>query len=252
MTVLFIALLLIISIFMLIFKRRKISMVILLVVLICYCVVGNGLFPSILLNQLQIPFVDLPEPKWKNQNAIVLLGAGTVRIPTSGQINPTVMSYSRIYKTASLYLSCVKNHTCTIIVSGGDALGTGKSEAVVYRDALIQLGINNSDIKLEDKSMNTYKNAQFTSAILKQGQFDQIVIVTSGTHLKRSLLYFSHFGIKAEPALADYLTPIMTILPLGYNFAMADFAIHEYLGIARFHIYQFLGWNNSVSSPGAL
>ncbi len=224
----------------------------LLVVIICYFLVGSGLFPSVLLTQLQIPFVDLPEPEWKNQNAIVLLGAGALTLPKSAQIIPTVMAYSRIYKTASLYLSCIKKHKCTIIVSGGDALGTGKSEAMVYRDALIQLGINGSDVKLENNSMNTFKNAQFTSAILKQDHFDQIVLVTSGIHLKRSLLYFSHFGIQATPALADYLAPIISILPIGYNFAVTDFAIHEYEGLARFYIYQFFGWNSNASSPGAL
>lgn len=250
MTVLFIAILFIISIFMLILKKKKIGMGILLVAVICYFIVGSGLFPSILLNQLQAPFIDLPNPEWKSQNAIVLLGAGTVKLPKSVQINPTIMAYSRIYKTASLYLGCIKNHKCTVVVSGGDALSTGKSEAVVYRDALIQLGVSHSDIKLEDRSMNTYKNAEFTSAILKQGQFNYIVLVTSGIHLRRSLLYFSHFGVEAAPILADYLAPIITILPLGYNLAMADFAIHEYLGLARFYIYQFLGWNYSASRPG--
>jgi len=252
MTALFIAILLILSISLLIFKRRVIGIGILLVAISCYFIVGSGWLPSLLFSQLQTPFVNLPEPEWKNHNAIVLLGAGAVKLPQSAQINPTMMAYSRIYKTASLYLSCIKQHKCTIIVSGGDALHTGKSEAEVYRDALIQLGINNADIQLENKSMNTYKNAQFTSTILKQGQFDQVVLVTSGFHLKRSLLYFSHFGIEPKPALADYLTAIMTLLPIGYNFALADFAIHEYLGCAQFYLYQFLGWNRNPSIPGAI
>jgi uncharacterized SAM-binding protein YcdF (DUF218 family) len=222
----------------------------LLLALSCFLLIGTGFLPSIFLKQLQISFVDLPEPQWKRQNAIVLLGAGTVKLPIINAINPTVMGYSRIYKAATLYLSCVKNHTCIILISGGDTINAGKSEAMVYREALIKLGINNADIKLEANSMNTYKNAEFTSAILEKSKFDQVVLVTSGIHLRRSLLYFSHFGVKAIPAPSDYLAPQITILPLGYNFAITDFAVHEYLGITRFHIYQFLGFNQSSSTAG--
>jgi hypothetical protein len=33
----------------------------------------------------------------------------------------------------------------------------------------------------------------------------------------------------------------------GYNFAIADLAVHEYAGILRYYIYNLLGWNPRVS-----
>ncbi len=247
----FILILLIMVIILLLIKHIKTAIATLMFTIICFLLIGNGFIPSILLKHLQTSFVDLPKPQWGNQNAIILLGAGAIKLPVTNAVNPTIMAYSRINEAAHLYLDCVKNHTkCTIIISGGDALKTGKSEAIVYRDVLLGLGINNSDIELEPRSMNTYKNAEFTSAILKKNLFNQVILVTSGIHLKRALLYFSHFGINAKPALADYLTPQFAVIPIGYNFAVTDFAIHEYLGIVRFHIYNFLGWNKDVSTAG--
>ena len=40
--------------------------------------------------------------------------------------------------------------------------------------------------------------------------------------------------------------------PLSYNFLLADLAIHEYVGVLRYSVYQFMGWNVSAERPGSL
>ena len=76
--------------------------------------------------------------------------------------------------------------------------------------------------------------------------------MTSGLHLKRSLLYFSHFGMGCLGAPADEWQPRRSWLPLAYNLALTDFAIHEHVGILRFKVYNALGWNVKVpEGPGA-
>lgn len=242
---------LMVAAFLLTFKHKKTGITTLGFALIIFFATGTGWIPSLLLSSLQTSYVNLPLPQWKKQNAIILLGAGTIKLPVSHTVNPTIMAYSRINETAQLYHACVKTRNrCTIVLSGGDAAHTGQSEALVYQAALIHLGIKPIDIIQEPNSMNTYKNAEFTSAILKKEPFDQVILVTSGIHLKRALLYFSHFGVYAKPAMADYLTSPITFIPLGYNLALGDFAVHEYIGIARFHMYNFLHWNKEVVSAG--
>lgn len=248
MATLLIAILIIIAIGLTYFKCYRTSVATLMTILVLVIAIGNGFIPSLLLKHLQSSFVDLPEPNWKNKNVIVLLGAGALKLPATHRWQPTIMAYSRINAAAQLYLACIKDHKqCTIIVSGGDALKVGKSEAEVYEKTLLDLGVKASDIILEANSMNTFQNAQFTSAILKKMNFDQVILVTSGIHLRRSLRYFSHFAITATPALADYLTAPITVIPIGYNFAMTDFAVHEYLGIVRNVVYSYLGWNTVVT-----
>jgi hypothetical protein len=51
-------------------------------------------------------------------------------------------------------------------------------------------------------------------------------------------------GCGPVPALAS---PI----PLAYNFALADLAVHEYTGILRYYVYQQLGWNVTAHAAGS-
>ncbi|WP_050009272.1 ElyC/SanA/YdcF family protein [Candidatus Glomeribacter gigasporarum] len=114
------------------------------------------------------------------------------------------------------------------------------------------LGVAASELLLETKSMNTYQNAQFSRALLEQLHPDRIALVTSGFHIRRSLLYFAHFGIDASGIRADFLRPFRSLFPISYNFTVTDLALKEYLGVARYHLYNALGWNIRAVRPGAL
>ncbi len=77
-------------------------------------------------------------------------------------------------------------------------------------------------------------------------------LVSSGIHLRRSVLYFTHFGVAAQPVRADYVSAMMSPIPLSYNFLVADLALHEYAGVVRYFVYQRMGWNVRAKRPGAL
>jgi uncharacterized SAM-binding protein YcdF (DUF218 family) len=209
--------------------------------------IGSGLIATFLLGRLE-SYPPLLKPVWEKQNAIVILGGGTVKVANTNLILPTSLSYSRLYEGARLYFSCKKSaNKCTLIVSGGDALATGKTEADVYKQELQKLNIDVADIIAESKSMNTFKNAQYTSVILKNGEYDHTFLVTSGMHLKRAMSLFSYFGINAIPAPSDYTSKKISFLPKGYHFAVTDLVLHETLGMEKLPIYNFFGWNRQVS-----
>ena len=245
MTVLFIALLLIAIICFLALRYYKTSLFMIAFTLIFLLVVGCGLFSIFLLTNLESSYAPLDQPVWEKNNAIVVLGGGNILLKNN-TVKPFFVSYSRIYEAARLYSLCRKTHSeCKVIISGGDPRGLGKSEALVYSQELLGVGVKASDIILESHSNNTFENAKFTSAILKsQGVHYKVFLVTSGIHMKRSLLYFSHFAVHATPAIADYITPSISIIPTGYNFAIANFTLHEYLGIIRLYVYNYFGWND--------
>jgi uncharacterized SAM-binding protein YcdF (DUF218 family) len=156
-------------------------------------------------------------------------------------------------KTLELYLQCKRNgKACTVIVSGGDPAKLGVSEAKVYGAVLTKVGLDPGDLVIEGRSLNTWQNAQFCAAWLNDHPQDQVVLVTSGLHLRRSILYFSHFGVHALPARADYVRAAMSPLPVTYNFLLMDLALHEYAGLVRYRVYEMLGWNIRARNPGAL
>lgn len=110
--------------------------------------------------------------------------------------------------------------------------------------------MNAADIVLEPNSMNTWPNDQLTSGLLKKLDAGEVVLVSSDFHLQRGALYFEHFDVQAKPVSADYLAAMTSLLPLAYNFAVADLALHEYAGIVRYDIYNALGWNAARTAPG--
>ena len=225
------------------FRRRKTTAIMISVTLIAFEAVGSGWIPSLFLGSLQSTSTG-ETPDWGERNVIIVLGDGTVRLPGRSIVTPSALAYSRILEAVRLYsLAKKSNHQCNVLISGGDASGTGMTEADVYRAEMVQLGVVDSDILLERRSMNTFQNAEFTSSILREQQFDKLFLITSGLHLRRALLYFGYFSIYPTPCAADYVVPPISILPTGYNFAIADLAAHEFIGILRYYVYNLLGWN---------
>jgi uncharacterized SAM-binding protein YcdF (DUF218 family) len=232
-------------------KWRRTGHALLGVSVILFIVVGCGPLPSWVLGRLQSSYAGTQAIEWKPRNAIVLLGAGTERAKGAETVEPGMFSYGRIVKATELYNACRHaGETCKLVVTGGDPRDNGTSEAAVYRDTLERLGVNAADIVLEPNSMNTWQNAQFTSGLLKKLDADQVVLVSSGFHLRRGALYFAHFGVDAKLVSADHLAAVPSLLPLAYNFAVADLALHEYVGIIRYDIFDALGWNAARTAPG--
>lgn len=236
-------LLLLVAGLLLLWRRRRRSGTVLTVLALAWLgFAGCGPLTGMLLGNLQSGFA--PDvAHWGQRNAIILLGAGTVRTG-AGAIEPSLYANGRILEAAQLYRSCkATGAECKVEVSGGDAMKLKKAEADVYALTLDRLGVPRQDMILESRSMNTFQNAQFSRPLLAAYGADKVVLVSSAVHLKRSVLYFSHFGIRAEPVRGDYVTARYDWLPSSENIFFADFALHEYVGVARYHLYNALGWN---------
>jgi uncharacterized SAM-binding protein YcdF (DUF218 family) len=249
---------------------RKTARVVAIVAAALFFGVGCGPIPAFLLTDLQSGYSATGTVREAGATAIILLGNGTERVAaTSGRTPAAVavpvpapdqaavevapLAYGRLVKAVELYRACrLKNSHCTIVVTGGDPQHHGASEAAVYSARLQQLGVEPTDILTESRSLNTWQNAQYTATVLSAHPADQLFLVTSGIHLRRSLLYFGHFGIRGRPVRADFVSAMLSPIPLSYNFLLADLAIHEYVGVLRYSVYQFMGWNVAAERPGSL
>jgi uncharacterized SAM-binding protein YcdF (DUF218 family) len=222
-------------------RRRGASTVVVLAVAWLFFA-GCGPFTAFVLGNLQSGFA--PDVSgWGHKNAIILLGAGTVRTG-AGAVEPSLYADGRILRAAELYRSCkATGADCKVEVSGGDAMRTGMAEADTYAITLDRLGVPRADMLLEARSMNTFQNAQNSQPLLKTYGADKVVLVSSAIHLKRAVLYFAHFGIRTEPVRGDYVAARYDWLPTAENLFFADFALHEYVGVWRYHVYNALGWN---------
>jgi uncharacterized SAM-binding protein YcdF (DUF218 family) len=234
-------------------KHRRSARAVFLLGAILFFAVGCGLVPAVALEDLQTGYVAEPVQPWQPRTAIVVLGAGTERVADTRAVEVLALAYGRVVKALELYLQCRHaGKVCRVIVSGGDPRGFGASEAKVYGAVLVRIGVDPTDLVLEGRSLNTWQNARFSAAWLNDHPQDEVLLVTSGLHLRRSILYFSHFGIRALPVRADYVAAVVSPFPQAYNFLLMDLALHEYTGLLRYRVYELLGWNIKAQHPGAV
>jgi uncharacterized SAM-binding protein YcdF (DUF218 family) len=211
--------------------------------------IGCGALPRLLSSSLQYRYDVDPPIAWTQRNAIVVLAAGTA-VVDGHALQPSYFVNGRLLRAAQLYHACkTAGGDCHVLVSGGDSQDHGEAEAVVCGRALRALGIPDADISLEARSMSTWQNAQFSRAMLVSYAPRHIVLVTSGIHLRRSLLYFAHFGIEPQPVAGDWVNARREVVPDSWNFMLMDAALHEYLGILRYRVYNLMGWNAPKAPP---
>jgi uncharacterized SAM-binding protein YcdF (DUF218 family) len=214
---------------------------------------GSGPLPEALLRNLQSQYATPQVPVWQPRSVIIVLGGGAQGVPGPGTVEVPLTAYGRVFRGLQLYLECKHaGKVCVVLISGGDPVQIGVSEAQVYAAALESAGVDRADLAIEGRSLNTWQNAQYCADWLAAHPQDLVVLVTSGFHLRRSALYFSHFGIRATAVRADYVTISGSLVPRSYNFLLMDLALHEYAGLWRYRIYNLLGWNITAAAPRGL
>lgn len=221
-------------------KNLRIGVGFFAVVLIIF--IGNGFLGKLTSGYLQKNYVNTIVNKNKtSQNpVIVVLGGGVVDFDNTEKLH--TMSYSRLVTAYQLYHEYKKNNLpCKIVVSGK---GRGqKSEAELFSENFKKMGVSETDLIKEDKSMNTYENAKYSSKILKQMAPSDVYLVTSGFHMKRSVALFKTFGLDPVPQASDFIDTEITLFPNSYNAAFTFVMLKEVLGIWQVQLYNSLGLN---------
>lgn len=125
---------------------------------------------------------------------IVVLGSKFM----SRRIPPIMMS--RLEKTVQVYHEL--GGRPQIIVSGGKSAVSRIEESGRMRQYLLDHGIPDSDIIVENKSENTAQNLEYSSITIKhhwkESSLPQIVVVTSEFHIPRVQQYASRLGLAAN------------------------------------------------------
>jgi len=201
---------------------------------------GNGLIPALLVYKLEkeVP-ATLQEKELYNHHAMVILGGGISISPFKTE--PSISGYSRIMKAITVYNQAKKlGLHYTIFISGGVTSSQPTSEAAAYKQQLTAAGIPAEQIITEGKSKNTFENAQFTTPLLQQHKFTSALLITSATHMPRSVKCFEHFGMHVKPVAANFLWPHIHWFPRSYNIAITSIAFHELVGLYQLDIFRWL------------
>jgi uncharacterized SAM-binding protein YcdF (DUF218 family) len=117
-----------------------------------------------------------------------------------------------------------------------------------------QLGVPRQAMVLETASWDTSDQARILSAKLGQTPF---ALVTSASHMPRSLLLFKAHGSNPISAPCDFTKFAGTgkgftlFVPQAWGLSLSERAVYEYLGMLYFELRSVLGLEGTVSlSPG--
>jgi uncharacterized SAM-binding protein YcdF (DUF218 family) len=155
---------------------------------------------------------------------IVVLGGGYATFPTvPATLRLEGSTLERLVEGVRLYrmLGGAK-----LIVSGGPTYD-GVPQADVLADAAVSLGVPRGDVVLESTSVDTQDEAKLIKEIVHD---DQIILVTSAVHMRRSMGLFRKQGMAPVAAPAGYW-PGGSMLPGAANLVRAEHADHEYVGM---------------------
>jgi uncharacterized SAM-binding protein YcdF (DUF218 family) len=101
----------------------------------------------------------------------------------------------------------------------------------------VNLGVPPQAILLEDKSTRTYENALETAEMMKENNLTTALLVTSASHMKRSMLSFEHAGIKVFAAPVEPVE--MYVYDSMERLLFFRAVMREYAGLV---MYKVRGW----------
>lgn len=126
-----------------------------------------------------------------------------------------------------------KNPGSKLIISGGSG-EVLHPEAKVMADVAKAIGIDEDVIITESDSKDTKDQAHFIKLIVDDSQF---ILVTSASHMPRSMALFKKLGMEPIPAPTKHLATkrkwlsLGTFCPSASSLRNSEIAVHEYLGI---------------------
>ncbi|AIQ13730.1 YdcF family protein [Paenibacillus durus] len=194
----FVVLLALLALWLLWKKQRGPAVVLLSVTLLLY-LASVPLIANPLMRSLESRYA---QPERVQGDCLVVLGGGA----TTG--TPDIDGEGSLGGSAANRLvTAVRLHRLTglpVLFSGGQVFADSGNEGDIARRQLLGLGVDERSILIENRSLNTEQNAEFTAALMKEHGLSRPVLVTSAFHMPRAVAEFRQTGMKVQPYPTDY------------------------------------------------
>lgn len=178
--------------------------------------------------------------------AIIVL---TGNITNAGPVGwlPSKESYQRL--AVGYELQRLLGGRVPVIVSGGHTHGVqAPSEARVTADFFAATRAQITPTELEETSTDTYESAMQLAPVLAKREARDVFLVTSDTHMARSLATFRARGVDAVPfpalTVLDSAMGVQGMLPSVAGLKMTSDALYEIYGIVAYLISGRIGWSD--------
>ncbi len=233
-------------------KKRKLQKGLILFALIILFISGNQYPSAFVIRSLESRYP--PYSGTDRAPIIVVMGGGTDSNEYPRQMVELSGAADRIYYGAKLW----KEGRGDYLLFGGAYYellsGEKGSIAADMKTIALSLGVPEEKILLQEKSLNSYEEAIEDALILKEKGVDEIILVTSATHMARAVGVFEKQNIRVIPAPTDYSYSDQDwknllkldwkrfytyIIPEASNMRSLETGLKEYIGIL---VYRLRGW----------
>ncbi|MBL7812159.1 MAG: YdcF family protein [Bacteroidetes bacterium] len=201
-------------------RRRKRILIILTVMLF---LVSN----KVLVNEMARAWETEPPQTHAAFPAMAIVLGGYAEEDTDRNRVQMSEAADRLYSAVILYrLGSIQK----ILLSGGSVSLTGKvkPESDIVKPYLIQLGVDSTDILVENRSRNTMENAEYSASLPGVEKNKPVLLITSAFHMRRAFATFKKAGFKPVP------WPVHFISDKGRHYTFADWILPSSEALFRF------------------
>ena len=225
-------------------KKRRLALKFLIFAFAILLVAGNKYTATAFARTLEWQYP--PLAKGTTADVIVVLGGGTEPAVEPRSMVEVNAAADRVLFGIKLYQ---EKAAPILLLSGGDIDFIDDSPSTPADDmaALMEmLGIPREAMIIQNASLNTQQDAEYSCELIKQNGFDEVILVTSAFHMPRSVALFEKQGCLVNPAPVDFsitqqswenLTHptiaefILDLLPSYSHISTVTKTMKEYFGI---------------------
>jgi uncharacterized SAM-binding protein YcdF (DUF218 family) len=184
----------------------------------------------------RFPAVTTPPEK---VDGIVVLGGAIDDITSRDRNTPTLNSWAN--RITTLMILARRYPQAKLVYTGGSgAIEQGVSnESEFARILFDQLGLPADRITFEDTSRTTWENGVNTYALVRPKPGERWILLTSASHLPRSVGVFRRLGWNITPWPVGYQSRDRVSVyaqSLGHKLDVLDWAVHEWFGLTAYYL----------------
>jgi uncharacterized SAM-binding protein YcdF (DUF218 family) len=202
---------------------------------------SNGTIANELIIWWELPATPYNEVR-PHKLGIVLTGT-TIRKPFPDDRVYFSHGADRVTHTVELYK---KGLIEKILISGGSGLLVSEEEpeANKYRKVMLLMGVDSTDIMIENATRNTYESAVAVKPMLRKMNYTEkdCILITSAFHMRRSLAVYRKAGLELDYFTTDFYSlprtyyPDALIIPKVEALEIWQKLFKEWIGLAAYKV----------------
>ena len=209
---------------------------------------GSTSIPNRLLASLEQPYSDLQLDRISSADAVVMLGGMLDRSESDSLGFQVGDGFDR----AMCAVELIRKRKAPILVIGGGGGHTQATPSEPWTEAdLLERWIGIWDLAATNivrmkLASNTHEEALQVLSLSKKNNWQQIILVTSGYHMKRAEALFRKLEIPVQPVACDFVglsglanKSAFSPFPRAGRLHQLDVYLHELIG---WYYYKIRGW----------